>query len=130
MNGIKFFNLFLLSVKLITYLQLICSRTLEWKPLQLNMGYKIPISKKDRRFIDRKYHTKKPCGYCWMIGHRGYLTVQLMKEHQCLQKRCPHFQLYKEHSYWEQLEREKQLKEERKRLKNEERSRRNNTIGA
>lgn len=71
---------------------------------------------KDGRFIDRKYHSKKPCGYCWMKKHRGYLTVSLLKQHKCLEKKCVYLQKFEQHSYWKQLENEKKkMREKRER---------------
>ena len=74
----------------------------------------INARKKDGRFIDRKYHAKQPCGYCWMKKHKGFLTVDLMKKHKCLERKCHYFQKYEQHSYWKQLETEKQKRRERR----------------
>lgn len=58
-----------------------------------------------------------PCGYCRL--HRLTVTPKQMKRRQCLQKQCRSFVPWKQHPIWEQREREKQLKEERKALKKE-----------
>ena len=46
-------------------------------------------------------------GYCWSEIHRGYLTVRLMKEHQCCERNCRHFQKYEDAQYWKQKEKRK-----------------------
>ena len=80
-----------------------------------------------KRYIDRKYRTKDPIGYCWYYMHRGYLNTKLMREHECLEKECKYLQKYETHPYWEEVEREKEKKRlrkiEKKKRKQEERER-------
>lgn len=54
----------------------------------------------------------KAIGYC--RKHNAHLTVNTMKQHECLKKSCFHLKKHEEHPYW--IEREK-LKEEKKNKK-------------
>lgn len=54
------------------------------------------------------------CGYCWSETHRGYLTLPLMFEHECIEKQCKHFQKYEQHSYWKGKDKKKAEKQKRK----------------
>lgn len=54
------------------------------------------------------------CGYCWSEQHRGYLTLPLMFQHECIEKQCKHFQKYEQHSYWKGKEKKKAKKQQRK----------------
>lgn len=53
-------------------------------------------------------------GYCWSEIHRGYLTKNLIKEHQCIEKKCKHFQKYENADYWKQKEKRKAEKKKAK----------------
>ena len=55
-------------------------------------------------------------GYCWSEIHRGYLTVRLMKEHQCCERNCRHFQKYEDAQYWKQKEKRKSEKKKAKEI--------------
>ena len=47
------------------------------------------------RFIDGFPHRNEAkVGYCWNSEHRGYLTTELMKRHNCKNKNCRYFQPY------------------------------------
>lgn len=70
--------------------------------------------KLDYRFIDRKRHSKRACGYCHSKLHKGLLTVALLKKHKCLQKHCDCLQQYPEHPFWAQREKSQQMRKERK----------------
>lgn len=72
---------------------------------------------KPKRFIDKKYRTKPPIGYCWCLTHRGYLNPKLLNEHKCLEKKCVFLQKYLEHPFWEMKERELIEKQRRKAMK-------------
>lgn len=78
------------------------------------------------KLTDKKWHPyttidRNPCnenqrvGYCWNEIHRGYLTKNLMKEHQCIERKCRHFQKYENSPYWK----EKEAKKEKKKIKKE-----------
>lgn len=55
-------------------------------------------------------------GYCWLEKHRGYVTKQIMVEHQCIEKQCPFFQKYEDAPYWKEKEKRKKDKQNRKEL--------------
>lgn len=40
-------------------------------------------------------------GYCWSQAHQGFLTVELIRKHKCLQKECRCFEKIESHPYWE-----------------------------
>lgn len=57
-------------------------------------------------------------GYCWYNAHKGFLTVALLREHQCVEKECKYFQKYKDAGYWkEQKKRKAKSKELRAKRK-------------
>jgi hypothetical protein len=79
------------------------------------------------KLMDRKWHPyttidRNPCnegqrvGYCWNEIHRGYLTKNLMKEHQCIEKKCRHFQKYENSPYWKEKEARREKKKKRKEI--------------
>lgn len=76
---------------------------------------------RDYRFVDRKRHSQRPCGYCYSKAHKGYLTVRLLKEHGCLQKHCNCLQIYPEHPFWIERDRKRAFRAEKKRKRQEER---------
>lgn len=53
-------------------------------------------------------------GYCWSETHRGYLTLPLMQQHECIEKGCKHFQKYEDSLYWKKKEEKKAQKQQRK----------------
>lgn len=53
-------------------------------------------------------------GYCWSEIHRGYLTQKLLKEHQCIEKECKHFQKFEDAPYWKNKEKAKENKKREK----------------
>ncbi len=53
-------------------------------------------------------------GYCWSETHRGYLTLPLMTQHECVEKQCKHFQKYEQHSYWKGKDKKKEQKQRHK----------------
>ena len=58
----------------------------------------------------------KACGYCH--HHHKYLTVKMVKAHDCLQKQCNALQKYESHEWWKQRAIAKQKKKaKRKELK-------------
>lgn len=79
--------------------------------VKINMDYK------PKRFIDKKYRTKPPIGYCWCLTHRGYLNPKLLMSHECLEKKCVFLQKYLDQPFWEMKERELIEKQRRKAMK-------------
>lgn len=63
---------------------------------ELNEKY-VNKNKLLRRFMDGHPHrNEEKVGYCWNNQHKGYLTEELMKRHQCMEKDCHFCQLYKQ----------------------------------
>lgn len=54
--------------------------------------------------------TERQVGYCWCELHPGFLHKHLMDEHQCIERKCEHFEKFKEAEYWK---RKAKLKENR-----------------
>ena len=55
--------------------------------------------------------SKNPVGYC--AYHKTTLSTKQLKAKECLQKNCNRLIKY-DHEYWNQLERNRQLKQQRK----------------
>ena len=64
--------------------------------------------------INGEHLSQKPVGFCCYRKHRGYLTLKIMKNHECLKKQCPCLKKCEDHPYWEQREKIKQLKKQKK----------------
>lgn len=45
-------------------------------------------------YFDGKNRAEKPCGYCHYVQHRGFISHDLLKSHECMEKNCPHFSKY------------------------------------
>lgn len=60
---------------------------------------------------------KSTIGYCRYYKHYGALSKNMMKKHQCLEKRCPYFEKNLNKGYWEQKKEINRLARE-ERLKN------------
>lgn len=56
---------------------------------------------------------KNPVGYCYK--HKAAMTAKQMRLKKCLQKQCNAFKRYEEHPLWEQRERTKELRRQKKR---------------
>lgn len=54
----------------------------------------------------------KACGYC--KRHGCYLTVKMLRQHDCLNKQCYHLIKNEEHKWWKQREEIKQKRKARK----------------
>lgn len=54
----------------------------------------------------------KACGYC--KRHHCYLTVKMLKQHECLNKQCTHLVKNEEHKWWKQRELTKAKRKARK----------------
>lgn len=63
---------------------------------ELNEKY-VKKNKLLRRFMDGHPHrNEEKIGYCWNNEHKGWLTIDLLERHGCLEKKCRHLQLYYE----------------------------------
>lgn len=61
------------------------------------------IRKQDEkvRFFDGVFrHYTKCIGYCNSKSHKGFITISMLKEHQCLQKKCYYFDPVEDHPQW------------------------------
>lgn len=56
--------------------------------------------------IHHRKPSKNPCGYCHNRTHRGFVTVDAMKDHKCMEKACPFLQIFDEHPYIQKKERQ------------------------
>lgn len=54
----------------------------------------------------------KACGYC--KRHSRYLTVKMLRQHDCLNKQCYHLVKNEEHKWWQEREHKKALRKARK----------------
>lgn len=59
----------------------------------------------------------RACGFC--KKHRKYLTVKMLKQHECLCKQCYHLIRNENHAWWKQREIQKNKRMERKRKQND-----------
>lgn len=55
-------------------------------------------------------------GKCHNSTHEGYLTGNLMKKHQCLEKQCWHFEKFENSPYWIHIK-NKQIQDEKAKAK-------------
>lgn len=46
---------------------------------------------------DRCYNA---VGFCHFKEHKGYITKDLLKQHDCLNKGCHYFQVFEDTEYW------------------------------
>lgn len=56
--------------------------------------------------------TNSIVGYCHNEAHKGFLTVSIMNEHDCIGKECFNFEKFEDYPFW----RKKQRKEEQEKL--------------
>lgn len=40
------------------------------------------------------HRNEEKVGYCWSDLHKGYLTMDLLRRHDCLEKNCKYLQMY------------------------------------
>lgn len=52
-------------------------------------------------------------GYCHIRNHPGYLTAQLLREHECLRKKCPFLERFETADFWKARQVSKQCKKKR-----------------
>lgn len=57
---------------------------------------------------------KNAIGYC--RKHKAHLTINSMKQHQCLKKGCFHLKRHEENPYWEERENLRLEKKNKKKL--------------
>ena len=50
-------------------------------------------------------------GYCHNEDHKGFITVTIMNEHDCIAKGCHYFEKFEDYHYWQRLRRKEELKE-------------------
>lgn len=70
------------------------------------------------KLVDGSYQVIKPekiVGYCNYRLHRGYITANSVKSHDCIAKNCPYLQKFDGNStYWSFVESEEKKKRDRK----------------
>ena len=54
----------------------------------------------------------RACGFC--IRHDCYLTVKMLRQHDCLKKQCHHLVKNENHFWWQQRAMTKAKRQERK----------------
>lgn len=64
---------------------------------------------------------KSTCAYCHL--HKARLSPKQMRNRQCLKKQCKHLVPWKQHPMWKQRERERELKKQHKKEREEAMSR-------
>lgn len=50
-------------------------------------------------------------GYCHNDDHKGFLTVGIMNEHDCISKGCHYFERFEDYPYWKKYRHKEELKE-------------------
>lgn len=53
-------------------------------------------------------------GYCHNKKHKGYLSANMIRQHECLGKQCAFFEKYADKPYWEEREKKKKMKKAKK----------------
>lgn len=66
------------------------------------------------RFIDGVWREVDPVGFCICNTHKGFLSTDLLKKHQCLRKQCCFLKRYESHPYWNRRVEIAKLRKERK----------------
>lgn len=67
--------------------------------------------------IDGSYNEVKKehiAGFCHCDTHRGYLSVTLLKNHDCIKKQCTFLEKFEEYPFWKNYERQLKEKERHK----------------
>ena len=83
------------------------------------------FTQEKKRTIDGKHCAcTKVVGYCHCKLHKGHLTANLMREHECVQKGCHYFEKYEDAAFWQikskNKEEKKAAKAMRKQLEREQ----------
>ncbi len=64
-------------------------------------------------------------GYCYSFAHKGFLTENIAKQHQCLERNCNSFCKIENSEYWKKKarkdEKRKEVKDKNKLIKEKER---------
>lgn len=50
-------------------------------------------------------------GYCHNEDHKGFLTVTIMNDHDCIAKGCYYFEKFEDYPFWQKFRRKEELKE-------------------
>lgn len=67
--------------------------------------------------IFRKVDTNSLVGYCHCSKHKGYVTVNLLKNHDCINKNCFYLEKFEDYPFWIHLMNAQKTKEQRKLVK-------------
>lgn len=60
--------------------------------------------------IYRKINTKALVGKCHNKLHKGYLTVELLRKHQCIEKNCVFIEKFEDYPFWKKYRNQQQQK--------------------
>lgn len=68
------------------------------------------MGKRTFRMIDGSQlcNPENQVGYCWCDLHPGFLSKSLLKQHECCERECRHFEKFVDAPYWQ---RKQELKE-------------------
>lgn len=58
-----------------------------------------------------KVDTHSIVGYCHNNDHKGFLTISIMNEHECIQKKCHYFEKFLDYPFWQKRQRKEQLRQ-------------------
>ena len=82
----------------------------------MEVGYFDKAEKMAENIVEGLYGSEiaqcRACGYCKY--HGCYLTVKMLRKHDCLNKQCYHLVKNKDHKWWAQRAEIKQKRKERK----------------
>ena len=67
-----------------------------------------------------KISAREIVGYCHLEGHPGKVSKRILKEHQCLEKKCPFLERYNANPYWAELQKEEARKRKDKEVRKAE----------
>ena len=63
-------------------------------------------------FMKGQPDTRNCVAYCHFIGHKGGLSKDMLRKHECLRKGCKYLEKYTDHPYWAKREEIKKLRKE------------------
>lgn len=63
------------------------------------------------KYMGGQPNKENTAGYCTNKKHKGALTVKMIKNHHCLERKCVFFRKCEEHQYWEQKSKLKKCKQ-------------------
>ena len=61
---------------------------------------KFDAKKKNPQITEYKSKYKTYPGYCSNKGHKGYMTIEAICKHKCLEEECPFFKAELKHRFW------------------------------